>query len=170
MKKDFETIKEMANKKLLNFEQKKVLSTLFESKINTKERETRAKQNEELRKAEKSILIEIGNRAEVKKALSIMLKAEQDIKESEKVLVKNSVRYENESYNDKTRKLKLTSGSYSYGEESHYPEALEKMKTKHQEKIEKISELKLKLKADIYALPMAYSEINEYIENELNKV
>lgn len=173
MKKDFQAIREMASKKLLNFEQKKVLAKLFDQKINTKQDETRTQQGKEMETLKKKTLKSISNKASVKKAMAMLDQADKNEEKAKQILADNFVKYETGNYSDsyEGRKIKLVEGSYNHNKgETDYPTALKELQEKHDKKSNDIDELKLKLQADIYALPMAYTEITEYIDNEIAKV
>ena len=161
MKKDFSTIREMANKKLLNGEQKKTLHKLFESKIDTAIINEKQRHNKIEDKANKDFLEKIAKTKIVKDCMAMLLLADTNILKAEKNLSNLGLNF-NENYQNKNRTLKTE----SYNEQ---PKELKTLREKNNEKIAKIEELKLKLLADLTGLPMTYSEMTEYINNEIEK-
>ena len=79
MKKDFSTIREMANKKLLNGEQKKNLHKLFENKIDIAITETRKQHTETEKKAENEMLEKMSKTKIVKECINTLTTADENI-------------------------------------------------------------------------------------------
>lgn len=169
MEKDFKTIKEMTKKKILNSTDKAPLLKIFEGKILSKVSELKEKQTEELEKATKNTLAEIGNKVNVKKAMAVINQAEKLIKDSENLLAENCVKYDSD-YSEKTKKLKLISGDYSYGERNQYPEALAKLRKEHKRQLKEAEELSTKIKLAFFEADITFADINEIIERELAKI
>jgi len=149
------TIREMANKKLLTGEQKKVLYKLFEAKIDNLKRQ----KSDELNKIEidkaTEITKEAKNNKTIKNLLAIKTKAEKDIKEAVKSIENLGFHI---NYNG------LIEIDYS-----EHKEIIE-LRRKEREKLRKIEELKAKLLADIYCLPMTAQEMTSYIEDEIKAI
>lgn len=149
-----EVIREMANKKLLNGEQKKVLYKLFESKINCAIEKVRTETREEREKLENAILAKGKNDPVIKKLLQKIKQAREDESKAEKDIRGLGFIL---GYHDEL-------GVYSANKE------LEKFNQSHDKKLDKMDELKYKLLADIHGLPMSYDEMVSYIEKELAKI
>lgn len=149
-----EKIREMANKKLLSGEQKKVLYKLFEVKINQEIDRVKTV----FHKAEQDLVDRVFREAEdnptIKKLRATIKQCEIDSAKAEKEINKLgfSLNYHKDSL-DTTLNNKEVS-------------KLEKANSK---KLSKMEEFKLKLLADIYDLPMSYDEMTSYIEGELAK-
>jgi hypothetical protein len=152
----------MANKKLLNSDQKKVLVKLFEQKIDTLKQEKLNEQAKVYEQASKDYLAKISKAEVITNAVAKLLKAEKDLKDANKVLDDYCLTYSDSNYRNDKRTLSL-----QYHNDQ--PD-LVGLKNKQNAKIEKINELKFKLLADINCLPMTYAEINDYIEGELSKI
>lgn len=170
--KDFATIKEMANKKLLNQEEKKVLSKLYEEKIDKRKAEIRTKQQAEYEQAEIKTLASIKAKAVVKKAVADIDKAEKMISQAEKTLKQNGVGY-HKNYGDEKKTIKLSINS-KYIEDERYELAeareLKAIQDKHLEKLSKIEELKTEIKLALYLPSMTRVDIDQILEAELAKL
>lgn len=149
------TIREMASKKLLNGEQKKVLYKLFEQKISTKfnfVRDKFAKAKVLLKEQE----LEAGlNNADIKKQIATIKQSNASIEKA-----KNAISKQGYSF-DYHQKL-----SVSY---AGTPK-IKKFEAEEDKTLSKINDLRMKLLADIHGLPMTYEEMTEYIESELEKI
>jgi len=164
MKKDFSAIREMANKKLLNGEQKKNLHKLFESKINIRIAEQKGKDGVNYAEAEKNFLKKMASMSNVKKLMNDLDQADKTKEHAEKELNKIGLEYENKHYSDtKGRELDTCGGAND-------PSVLRTLREKQQDKVCKMEELKLELLANLHGLPMTYAEMTEYIDNEIAKI
>jgi hypothetical protein len=149
-----EKIKEMANKKLLNGDQKRVLYKLFEQKISAKvERAKKTYEHEQ--DVYKNKLLAAGEKnPAVKKVLTAISKAKADQTAAKQALDK--LGFSTDYDGDLT---------IDYGN----PE-LKKFENENERKISKMENLKLKLLADIHGLPMTYDEMTDYVEKEIAKI
>lgn len=170
--KDFATIKEMANKKLLNQEEKKVLSKLYEEKIDKRKAEIRTKQQAEYEQAEIKTLANIKAKAVVKKAVADIDKAEKMISQAEKTLKQSGVEY-HKNYGEEKKTIKLSIKS-KYIDDERYELAeareLKAIQDKHLEKLSKIEELKTEIKLALYLPSMTRADIDQILEAELAKL
>jgi len=148
-------IREMANKKLLNGEQKKVLYKLFEQKINDRISKTKADFYRVKDITERKILAEAKQSPAIKKLIAAIKQAEIDQKTAENAL--DNAGYKQGYHNELT---------ISY---SGHPE-LKKLEKLSDKTLAKMEELKLKLLSDIHGLPMTYAEMTAYINSELAKI
>jgi len=154
MTKQQETIREMASKKLLNGEQKRVLYRLFEAKITALKTKFEGKissmrgdfQDELIRKAKKSPSIS-KILTEIERANKLIASLEDKLKEAGYKL----------GYRDE---LELT-----YDNKEH-----RKWEDDNEAKLKKIEDLKAKLLSDIYCLPMTADEMTSYVEDEIEKI
>lgn len=152
-------IREMANKKLLNGEQKKVLYKLFEAKIEEKLTSIESRQGREFDKFEKKLLNAGKKNQQAKNLVDIIEKSTGAIEEADKKLHKIGLDYRG-GYGDSVKCIEL----------SHSNQTLDDFKQKQSQKIDKINTLKLKLLADIHGLPLTYAELTDYVEKEIAKI
>lgn len=149
-----EKIKEMANKKLLNGEQKRVLYKLFEQKINAKVARAE-KTYEREQDAYKDKLLENGQKnPAVKRLIAAINQAKTAKTNAERALDKIGFKIDYDG-----------DLSIDYGNPD-----LKKFEADNQRKISKMQDLKLKLLADIQGLPLTYDEMTAYIEKEIAKI
>jgi len=145
----------MANKKLLNGEQKKVLYKLFEAKINERVSKIRNAFSTAENKLSRQLLDQAENNPAIKKLRATIKQAEIDSAKAEKEIGKLgfSLSYHKDELNIKNDHAEL-----------------EKLSRANGKKLDKAETLKLKLLADIHGLPMTYDELTSYIEGELEKI
>jgi ribosome-associated translation inhibitor RaiA len=157
-----DAIREMANKKLLNGEQRKTLYKLFGQKIDNLLAKFKDKKSKERDGFENQILEAGRKNPTIKKILQDVETAKKLNREAEKAIKKIGFELTNE--NDRDTEPANISLRYS-----QHPElqAWDKKQDGHERKIE---ELKLKLLADIYGLPMTYDELTEYVEEKIAKI
>lgn len=149
-----EAIREMASKKLLNGEQKRVLYRLFEAKINA----LREKFSNRISSTRQGKIDEVLSKArknkETAKILSDIETARKVIKRGEDAL---KLRGLDLNYNNTLCTL------YSNKEMREWEDG-------NDAKVKKIEDLKAKLLSDIYCLPMSADEMTAYIEEEISKI
>ena len=150
------TIREMANKKLLTGEQKKVLYKMFESKINNLKQAKQTEQRVKLETIEKEILKKEKSSKTFKKLLSIIKEADKSKDKAKKEIEKRGFNLDYYGNN--------ISINYMTNKE------IDKISTDHHKKIKEIEELKNKLLADIYCLPLTAQEMTNYIEEEIKAI
>jgi len=148
-----EKIKEMASKKLLNGEQKKVLYKLFESKINQKLEEKRAQYNREESEKENEVLKNGKKNPVIKRMLEKIIEAGKEIDKIE----------------DEIKKMGFYLDYHKELQGSNTPE-MDKLRKENRKKLNSIADLKTKLLADIHGLPMSYDEMVGYIEGQLSAI
>ncbi len=146
-----ETIREMSQKKLLNGEQKRVLYKLFEQRINNSGNALSAKYADEKRE----LIEKLTQGKEIQKLLEKKIDYDKKAKETEKEIEKLGF---SAGYNNG-----LSIREYDHKE-------LKTLYAKQEKISDKIRDLKSKLLADIYGLPMTYQEMTEYIETEIAKI
>lgn len=148
-------IREMANKKLLNGEQKKVLYKLFEQKINDRLQKTKTGFANAEKKLEDQIEADAKKNPAIIKLLNKVKQAKIDQDNARKELGKAGF---NLSYNDEHLNVNYDNP------------AINKLRKEREKVVNKQEELKLKLLADIHGLPMTYAEMTDYINGELTKI
>lgn len=153
MNKQQEAIREMANKKLLNSDQKRMLYRIFEAKINAVLTEMRSsdKVNQEERRIVKKAL---ESSKTLKKIYDSYLAATRQIEKCKKQLEKMNFRID---YDDEL-------------DVSSEHKALQAWKAAREVKISKVEALKVKLLSDIYCLPYTADEMTSYINAEVAKI
>ena len=147
-------IREMSQKKLLSQEQKKVLFKIFSGKIESVKSSLIGKQQEEKREFKQGLLNDKKKIAEIKKLIARKNKLEQEIGGIEKRISDEGYHLD---YHDTI-------------EVSDYCDKVRNFEAGQCKVISKVDELKTKLLADIYGLPMTYAEMNDYIEKEIAKI
>ncbi len=172
MRKDFATIKKMANKKLLGLKEKEVLTKLYEAKIKEKKEAIQKAQAKIYEQAEIDTFKKISQKAIVKNAIKLIDKSEQDIENAELLLKKNGVKYD-KNYSDDKKKLELRINSHYTGEgriELAEAKKLETLQNEQAERINKINLLQVDIKLALYLPTMTRLEIDEILDNELSKI
>lgn len=153
------TIREMASKKLLTGEQKKVLYRLFDAKIDIARSQYQTKSNQE----ENAFGEELIKKAQSNKSIIAIV---ENIKKAHKVLTENEKALKDlgleqqSNYNSSKLELRLT---YSNKE-------IQKFRDANREKYNAINELKVKLLSDIYCLPLTAQEMTAHIDNEIKQI
>jgi flagellin-specific chaperone FliS len=149
------TVAEEAKKRLLNSDQKKMLFRLFEKKIDEKKqaretlsREEREKKDEELERNAEKI-------PAVAKLIKKIREARKEEETAEKELRK--LGYGMNSYNENATIL------------SGHKEIIS-LEKKQEKILQDMENLKMKLLADIYGLPMSYEEIISHIDKEMARI
>lgn len=154
-------IREMADKKLLTSEQKKVLYKLFVSKIDIAIQKNRTLYNQENEKLEETLLKDYKrNSATVQRFMKMLDEADRNEKIAKKGLDEKHLTYTNRWNSGDARRLTI---------DCLHP-ILTAKRNEQDNKARDVEGLKVKLLSDIYCLPMTAQEMTDYIDNEINKI
>jgi len=156
------TIREMASKKLLNGEQKRVLYKLFSAKLE----KAYSSITDQLNKEEKTFIKNLIVKAKKDKTIGKLFK---DILTAEKLVKRNETLLENKGFSiggykdNKSLTINTYHGDNRNKEFTNYYD-------KKGIKLEKVNDLKAKLLSDIYCLPYTAEEMTAYVNKEITKI
>lgn len=158
-----EKIREMASKKLLTSEQKKVLYKLFSAKLDAAIEKFDDLKDEQEEKLSQDLIAKQMKIPAVKKAVNQIKAAIKAAK-----YLDNLKGFECDFGEYKDDKI-LEFQDSAYSDEKRHP-AIDKLRKEHDAKKKELEALKCKLLADIYGLPMSYDEMTSYLDKEVAKI
>jgi hypothetical protein len=165
-------LRKLADKKLLNAEQKKTLYKLFESRIDKEKQAKQIELDNGLKELKKKTLENAKRTPKIAKLIKLVI-------ESNKALTKAEKEVEAEGFTIRTGHESCRSNNigeldlktyYSYGSPVRDNKEISAYEKKMEKTLTKIDELKLQVLADLQGLPMTYTELKDYVEAEIARI